>query len=256
MKKKNIIGLVLLAFVGAMLIAPASSLFAGVYLVSMLTSPIWGSALPSGILGENPPMTEADLLVKIKSKFDESSKEFKTAFDVQLEAKGKELKELNEKFIALEAKGKDLKSVEEFKILAKECSDLAIEVKSLKENGIEKKDMKPSEMIEKALDIQKADIAAIVTKGGKVKLNYKSAAAIASANFGAGVLQGLRLPGVDPLDRNEQTILPEITIINGGPGSDPFSWVEKVVKEGGAAGVTESQNKPLYDWTYVENAIL
>lgn len=256
MKTKNLISLALLAIVGALMIAPASTLFAAIYFVGILTSPIWGRAIPSGILGENPPpMTEADLLVKIKSKFDESSKEFKTAFDVQLEAKGKELKELNEKFIALESKGKDLKSVEEFKILAKECSDLAIEVKSLKENGIEKKDMKPSEMIEKALETQKKEIGEIVSKGGKVKLNYKSAAAIASANFGSGVLQGLRLPGVDPLDRNEQTILPEITIINGGPGSDPFSWVEKVVKEGGAAGVTESQNKPLYDWTYVENKV-
>ena len=245
----------LLAIVGALMIAPVSTLFAGIYFVAIITSPIWGKAIPSGILGENPPMTEADLLVKIKSKFDESSKEFKAAFDIKLEEKATELKNLNQKFIDLEAKSKDVKDVAEFKTLVKECSDLAIEVKALKEKGIEKKDIKPREMIEKALETQKADIAGIITKGGKIKLEYKAAAAIASANFGTGVLQGLRLPGVDPLDRNEQTILPEITIINGGPGSDPFSWVEKVVKEGGAAGVTESASKPLYDWTYVENKV-
>src|SRR3990167_5591588 len=258
MKKSNInlIMLSLLAIVGALMIAPVSTLFAGIYFVAMITSPIWGKAIPSGILGENPPpMTEADLLVKIKSKFDESSKEFKAAFDIKLEEKATELKNLNQKFIDLEAKSKDVKDVAEFKTLVKECSDLALEVRAMKENGIEKKDMKPSQMIEKALDKQKDEIKLIASKGGRVKLEYKAAAAIASANFGTGVLQGLRLPGVDPLDRNEQTILPEITIINGGPGSDPFSWVEKVVKEGGAAGVTESASKPLYDWTYVENKV-
>ena len=245
----------LLAIVGALMIAPVSTLFAGIYFVAMITSPIWGKAIPSGILGENPPMTEADLLVKIKSKFDESSKEFKAAFDIKLEEKATELKNLNQKFIDLEAKSKDVKDVAEFKTLVKECSDLALEVRAMKENGIEKKDMKPSQMIEKALDKQKDEIKLIASKGGRVKLEYKAAAAIASANFGTGVLQGLRLPGVDPIDRNAQTILPEITIINGGPGSDPFSWVEKVVKEGGAAGVTESASKPLYDWTYVENKV-
>jgi len=260
MKKKNnfsiqLFSVALLAIVGALLLAPVSPMFAVIYFIGILTSPLWGRKLPSGILGENPPpMTEAELLVKIKSKIDEGTLELKGKITA-LETKNAEFSTLQNKLTELETKGKDLKSIEDFKTLAKECSDLALEVKALKEQGIEKKDMKPSEIIEKALDKQKDEIKLLAFKGGRVKLEYKSAAAIASANFGTGVLQGLRLPGVDPLDRNQQTILPEITIINGGPGSDPFSWVEKVVKEGGAAGVTESNSKPLYDWTYVENKV-
>lgn len=253
-QKKQLFSLVLLAIVGTLLIIPVSPLFAGIYLIGMLTSPFWGKMIPSNILGENPPMTEAELLVKIKSKIDEGTVELKSKIAV-LETKNAEFAGLQAKLTELETKGKDLKSIEEFKTLAKECADLSIEVKAMKENGIEKKDVKFVDMVEKSLTTQKDEIASILKKGGKVKLDYKAAAAITSSNFGSGVLQGLRLPGVDPLDRNQQTILPEITIINGGPGSDPFSWVEKVVGEGGAAGVNESASKPLYDWDYVENKV-
>lgn len=253
-QKKQLFSLVLLAIVGTLLIIPVSPLFAGIYLIGMLTSPFWGKMIPSNILGENPPMTEAELLVKIKSKIDEGTVELKSKIAV-LETKNAEFAGLQAKLTELETKGKDLKSIEEFKTLAKECADLSIEVKAMKENGIEKKDVKFVDMVEKSLTTQKDEIASILKKGGKVKLDYKAAAAITSSNFGSGVLQGLRLPGVDPLDRNQQTILPEITIINGGPGSDPFSWVEKIVGEGGAAGVNESASKPLYDWDYVENKV-
>lgn len=197
---------------------------------------------------------EKAFLVKVKEKIAESSTELKAKIEV-LEKKDAEFKTIGDKLAVLEAKSKDLKDVEEFKTLAKECADLSLEMKAMKENGIDKKGMKFADVIEKSLTLQKDAIANIVSKGGKVKLDYKAAGAITSSNFGTGVLQGLRLPGVDPLDRNEQTILPEITIIAGGPGSDPFSWVEKVVGQGGAAGVNESALKPLYDWTYVENKV-
>lgn len=252
--RMKIISLISLAVLGAMLIAPVSLLFAGIYLIGTLTSPFWGSMLPKGILGENPPFSEADFLVKVKSKIEESSMELKSKIAV-LETKNAEFSTLQTKLTELEAKSKDLKDVAEFKTLAQECADLSLKVQAMKEEGISKKDMKFSDVIEKALDKQKDEIKLIATKGGRIKLDYKSAAAITSSNFGTGVLQGLRLPGVDPLDRNAQTILPEITIINGGPGSDPFSWVEKVVGEGGAAGVSEGSDKPLYDWDYVENKV-
>lgn len=256
MKNRNmkIISLLSLAILGAMLLAPVSPLFAGIYFIGTLTSPFWGHMLPKNILGENPPFSEEDFLVKVKSKIAESSTELKAKIEV-LEKKDAEFTTLKTKLAELEAKGKDLKDVEEFKTLAKECADLSLEVKAMKENGIDKKNMKFADVVEKSLELQKLAIADVVKKGGKVKLDYKAAGAITSSNFGTGVLQGLRLPGVDPLDRNQQTILPEITIINGGPGSDPFSWVEKVVGEGGAAGVNESALKPLYDFDYVENKV-
>jgi len=197
---------------------------------------------------------EKELLNKIQEKIEEGQKDLKSKVTA-LESKGAEVESLKNKLTELEAKGKDLKSIEEFKTLAKECSDLALEVKSMKEQGLEKKEVSPRKLIEKALDAQKDEISTIVSKGGKIKLNLKTVGNITSSNFGSGVLQGLRLPGVDPLDRNEQTILPEITIINGGPGSDPFSWVEKATPEGGATPVTESAAKPQYDWNYVENKV-
>ncbi|HEX8333852.1 MAG TPA: phage major capsid protein [Segetibacter sp.] len=107
--------------------------------------------------------------------------------------------------------------------------------------------------VAKAIEKQADEIAHAINTKGAVKLDLKAATTISTANFGAGVLQGMRLAGVDPLDRNPQTVLSEITVMYGGPGSDPFSWVEKVVKEGGAASVAESALKPFYDWTYVEN---
>lgn len=194
------------------------------------------------------------LVLTLKGKIDESTKPLSEKITA-LESKGAELKELKEKFTELESKSKENKTAEELKTLAKEFADLSLEVKSKLEAATERKNMKFADVIEKSLDTQKDAIKGIVTKGGRVKLDYKAAGAITSSNFGTGVLQGLRLPGVDPLDRNEQTILPEITIINGGPGSDPFSWVEKVVGEGGAAGVNEPALKPLYDFDYVENKV-
>lgn len=254
----------ILAIITFMVILPSSALAATG--ASALVAYLPYMELPTGLVNSLLHMMESRFtmgieefdekafLVKVKEKIAESSTELKTKIEV-LERKDAEFKTLKDKLEVLEAKSKDLKDVEEFKTLAKECSDLSLEVKAMKENGIDKKDMKFVDVIEKSLTTQKDDIAAILKKGGKVKLDYKAAGAITSSNFGTGVLQGLRLPGIDPLDRNQQTILPEITIINGGPGSDPFSWVEKVVGEGGAAGVNESAAKPLYDFDYVENKV-
>lgn len=260
MKKKfnkRIAGIngIILGCIAFLMLAPVGLAFAGVFAAGMAALPHLSIHLPTGILGDNAPvMTEAELLLKIKSKIEEGTIELKGKI-TELEKKNASFTEMQTKLTELETKGKDLKSLEDFKLLAKECSDLSLEVKALKDNGIEKKNMSRAEIIEKSLEKQKDEIKLIASKGGRVKLDYKAAAAISSANFGAGVLQGLRLPGIDPLDRNAQTILPEITIINGGPGSDPFSWVEKVIGEGGAAPTAESANKPLYDWDYVENKV-
>src|SRR5260221_90660 len=120
--RMKIVSLVCLAILGTLLLAPVSPIFAAIYLIGTLTSPFWGHMLPSGILGENPPvMTEADFLVKIKSKIEEGTVELKTKI-TKLEEKNAEFKTLSDKLIELEAKSKDLKDVEEFKTLAKECS--------------------------------------------------------------------------------------------------------------------------------------
>jgi HK97 family phage major capsid protein len=42
--------------------------------------------------------------------------------------------------------------------------------------------------------------------------------------------------------------------MNGGPGSNPISWVERNPKEGGPAWTLELATKPGMDWTYVRNS--
>lgn len=197
-------------------------------------------------------MDEKELLEKVKGKISEGVADLKSKIE-DVEKKSAEFDSLKTKFAELEAKKPELKSLDEFNTLAKECSNLAAEVKALKEQPKEKKSMTFADRIMGALNKAKDQISNL--KSGTVRLELKSADVIDSSSFGSGVLQGLRLPGIDMFERNAQTILPEITVINGGPGSDPFSWVEKVVKEGGAAPVLENNAKPLYDWTYKENKV-
>lgn len=207
---------------------------------------------PGGGGGSGDPK-EVELIKKLR---EETQKEFKSLEKDFLEKNTEvlKIKALETKFQELEAKSKNLKEVEDFKTLAKEVTDVMAEVKALKEKGLEKKNLNFAEAVGQALEAKKAEIA-LLEKGGRLKLELKAADNITTSNFGAGVLRGLRLTEVDPLDRNAQTILPEITIIPGGPGSDPFSWVEKVIGEGNAAPTSESQNKPKYDWDYKENKV-
>lgn len=119
--------------------------------------------------------------------------------------------------------------------------------------GIDPKEVAVNSLNE-ALKTQAEAIKGAVS-GPPVRLALKAAETIGSANFGVGVLQGLRMAAVDAMDRNPYFIMNEITVINGGPGSDPFSVIERVAKEGGAANVAENALKPFYDFTYTEKKV-
>lgn len=258
-KRMRIISGMMLGMIAFLIAMPFSGVGATSLLVGFTAMPFLPMPTMSfGTTGVGPD-PEKEALEKIKGMIEVSTKELKdkvTTFEKNQVDEKANLKTITDKMAGLEGKYKEVKDVEEFKTLAKEFSDLSIEFKSAKaqmEKGAGAE--KFGDVVEKSLETQKDEIKSIITKGGRVKLVLKAAGPVTSSNFGAGVLQGLRLPGVDPLDRNEQTILPEITVINGGPGSDPFSWVEKVIGEGGAAGVNESADKPLYDWDYVEGKV-
>jgi hypothetical protein len=148
MKTKQMIGLAGLAILGALLLAPVSPIFAGIYLVGMLTSPIWGKKMSIGILGENlPPLTDeqkkAALLAEIKAMIADGVKTLKDKVDA-IETKSGELAGLQAKLVALEAKEIALKDNADFKTLAAEHADVAAQLKALKEQGISKKGKKVS----------------------------------------------------------------------------------------------------------------
>lgn len=195
---------------------------------------------------------EAEALARVKATVDEQVKKTiaETPELTQVKALGKEVESLKEGI----AKAS---TIEEVKKLATQLEEIGLDVKAMKENPANQaKVVNFGDAVRKSLSEQKDAIAGLVRNRGSVRLNLydeKAAAVISSSAFGSGVLQGLRLPGIDAFERNEQNVLQEITIINGGQNSNPFSWVEKVVKEGGAASVTEGNAKPLYDWTYKEN---
>lgn len=91
--------------------------------------------------------------------------------------------------------------------------------------------------------------------GGTHKISLKTAGVIGSSNFGTGVLQGLRMAEIERIDRDPFFILGLINIINGGVGSDPFSWVEMQDKEGAPAPTAENTDKPYKDYNWVENKV-
>lgn len=205
--------------------------------------------------------------------------ENQTAIENQIKAlKDTDLKSLIEANKALEEELKSVKGIitaDQFKTLSdtntrleKAMQTLGGDVTKLKESGIAGAGLKGvalfDQMLHKALSENFEKIKG-VKNGGSVKFSIgfnsadeegqKDAATITSSNFGTGVLQGLRLGEVEDLDRNADFILSLVQVINGGPGSDPFSWVEKVVGEGGAASVAEGGAKPFYDFDYVENKV-
>ncbi len=142
MKTKQLLNLAALAFLGALLILPVSPLFAGMYLVGMLTSPIWGKQLSAGILGDNLPLAtdeekKAALLAQIKQMIADGVAGYKEKI-AALELKAGDTTALQAKIAALEAKEIALKENVDFKTLATELADVASQLKALKEQGTQK----------------------------------------------------------------------------------------------------------------------
>jgi HK97 family phage major capsid protein len=101
---------------------------------------------------------------------------------------------------------------------------------------------------------KKAELENVVKSGsGFVSFDFKAVSPIGLGNFGERVIPGYREPGIDKPVLPIPFIMQLITVMNGGPGSNPLYWIEQVPKEGLPAWTAESALKPGMDWTYKEN---
>lgn len=152
--------------------------------------------------------------------------------EVKKQLKEKEIKELEE---TLEKQGKIINQLKEGEGGSQAKGGILAEIKKqLKDNA--------------------EAIKEISAKGhGVVSLQInKAAETVDTGNFGTGVIRGLRETEIDRRQMRERTVMNIITIINGGPDSDPLSWLERRPKEGAAAFVTEGSAKPYVDHTWTE----
>ena len=85
-----------------------------------------------------------------------------------------------------------------------------------------------------------------------------------TSDFGDRVIFGFREIGIDFAALPELFILDLISTMTGGPGSNPLSWIERVVKEVDVPGgidaltplpVAESAKKPNLGWTWEEKSV-
>lgn len=114
------------------------------------------------------------------------------------------------------------------------------------------------ENLEEQFNAKKAELEKhIQAKSGHISLSLKDGIIAANA-FGDRVIFGLREPGVDKEQFRERFVFDLISIVNGGPGSNPLSWVE--LQEVTGAGISgnpaftaESATKPNMKWQWVEN---
>jgi len=83
----------------------------------------------------------------------------------------------------------------------------------------------------------------------KIPFRMKAATTIDTSSLGTGVVQGLREQGVNEAPFRKR-IINIISSLQGGPGSNPLTWIEWRPKDGGPDSVSESATKPQMDWTY------
>lgn len=117
------------------------------------------------------------------------------------------------------------------------------------------------ESLKEQFEAKKSELEGYVKqKNGTIQLHLKDNVS-GSSIFGDRVIFGLREPGVDKVPFRERFIFNLIQTIQGGPGSNPLSWVEQQQVTTGtgvatsAAWTAESTAKPVMKWEYVENKV-
>jgi hypothetical protein len=203
------------------------------------------TAAAAGVDDPELSETEKMAVAAVKKEIDQAvldarkglmtSEEFTTKLeDFQKGLKEKEFKELNE---ILLKQGIDINKIKEGATGGSEANtSLKAEIKK--------------QLLAKADEIKR-----IAKEGtGSVNINVvnKVAELVDTGNFGTGVIRGLRETEIDRRQMRQRNVMNVITIINGGPDSDPISWIERRPKEGGAAFITEGTTKPYVDHTWTE----
>lgn len=180
-----------------------------------------------------------EALADLKKKFDEQIEERTKAI---ADKAADDIKAAEDKIAELQEQAKELiKRCDEAELRAKDATIGEARAKSI------------GDQIRESLKKSETDLKTLHAKGGNLRI--KAAELIDTGNFGAGVIQGYREAGINQPPRRRRLILgqpPIIPVMNGGPGSNPLTWIEWRPKEGGPAPTAESSAKPLLDWTYVQ----
>lgn len=195
-----------------------------------------------------------ELLDKVKSKVEEQTKELKEKVST-LETKSAEYLA---KIEVLEKKGTSLKDVEDFKALAKEFSDMNIEVKALKEKGTkEVKSLSFKSQVLVGLEKSKDALNSLKDKkGSDINLELKAAGTMTTANVDAvgtdgisGLLTDIEA-GITPIPRS-QPFLMQLFPSSSTTGNS-ISYAEMKNPDGGAGMTAEGAAKTQADFDIVE----
>lgn len=129
-------------------------------------------------------------------------------------------------------------------------------VKKADDAGRETKGDQPS-LIMKALKEKEDEFKHLATtNGASVRFQVKAVGPISlGASFGTDVIRGYREDGISSKPYNPRFILGLISVMFGGPGSNPISWVNRIPKEGGPAWTLEMAQKPGIDVTYTAESM-
>ncbi len=217
-------------------------------------------------LDPNPPGGGGDdaekkaLLEEIKKIAEKQGLELKAKIEA-LETSGKaselELKSYKDKFAALESKKVDLKEIEEFKTLAVEFASMVIEVKALKEQGVEKKDeskMKIEAILLKALTENKDAILKSMKEGKPYDMELKYPETVTEDNT---ILDGSTFQSltqntgiVSSIRRRITRYLENVSV--GNITSRFALWFEEVASDGKPYFIHEKETKVKAGFKIVE----
>lgn len=204
---------------------------------------------------------------QLKLLLDEATKGLRSEIDgaksEASDAKAKTVEALNkyEEAKAELAKSASKEMMEALEMRVKSLQEMA-DTLAMKQNmpKLVQKGQNVWEDLKNQFEAKKAQLAQFVeSKSGYISLELKDGI-IGAGAFGDRVIFGLREPGIDKVPFRENFIFDLITTINGGPGSNPLSWVElKPVTGAGIVGApgwtAESAVKPNMKWEWVENKV-
>lgn len=198
---------------------------------------------------------------EIKALLDEASKGLKEKAEGASQKATEALNKYEEAKAELE-KSASKDTVEALEMRVKALQDMAdtmaIQLQGKGQTPAKKKTW--IDEVKEQFDTKKTDLETFVkTKQGSISIEVKDAISNTGI-FGDRVIFGLREPGVDKVPFRERFIFNLVQTIQGGPGSNPLSWIEQVPVtgvgiDGAAAWTAESATKPVLKWEYVENKV-
>ena len=204
-------------------------------------------------------------LKELQGILDEATKALKSEV---AQAKSQAAEALNkyEEAKAELAKSATKETMEALEMRVKGLQDMAdslsmkLNAPALKSNSLPE-NFNPWVDLAKQFDAKKADLERVVKeKNGSVSLELKNNVS-GTGIFGDRVIFGLRETGLDKVPFRERFIFNLIQTIQGGPGSNPLSWVEQVPVTSGegvataATWTAESTSKPVLKWEYTEEKV-